>query len=261
MKVVLFCGDAALKSNDSSDIIPKPMVPIGYRPILWHVMKYYSHFGHSDFILCLGSRGDMIKDYFVNYKSYISNDFTLNGSTISIIDHDTDQWDITFVDTGINSNLAERLSMVKKHLGDDDIFLVGFSDVLTDMPLPLMINKFTTSNKTAMILTTRPPRSYRVATLDGDKEVIDMQEISNLDIWINGGYFIFRKDIFKFIDTREDLIEKTLARLAIENQLVAFRHEGKLLTMETYREKEMLDDLYAMDEAPWQLWKHHTRAS
>lgn len=257
MKVVLFCGDTELKANDSVDAIPKPMVLIGYRPILWHVMKYYSHFGHNDFILCLGYRGDVIKDYFVNYKSYISSDFTLNASEITIIDNDIDQWNITFVDTGINSSLAENLWTVKRHLEGEDIFLVSSSDVLTDLPLPSMIHKFKASGKVAMIMTTRPPRSHRLAILGYGNEVIDLREISNLDIWVNAGYFIFRKDIFTFIDKSEDLLGKTFPRLAKENQLAAFRHEGAFLTSDGYREKETLDEMHAMDKAPWQVWKNH----
>lgn len=232
------------------------MVPIGYRPILWHVMKYYSHFGHNDFILCLGHHGDVIKDYFVNYKSYISSDFTLNGSEIRVIDNDIDQWNITFVDTGINSSLTENLWNVKRHLEGVDVFLASSADVLTDLSLPSMINKFKSSNKVAMIMTTRPPRSHRLAILGDGNEVIDLQEISSLDIWVNGSYFIFRSDIFTFIDIGEDLLEKSFARLAKENQLVAFRHEGAFLTTDTYREKEAIDEMHAADEAPWEVWKH-----
>src|SRR6266702_7180278 len=150
MKVVLFCGGLGLRLRDYSETIPKPMVTIGYRPILWHVMKYYAHFGHKDFILCLGYRADVIKNYFVNYSELISNDFVLRngGRDVKVFNRDIDDWTITFVDTGANTNIGQRLKAVEKYLDGDEVFLANYSDNLTDFQLPKLIDRFHEQNKT-----------------------------------------------------------------------------------------------------------------
>ncbi|HEX5167883.1 MAG TPA: sugar phosphate nucleotidyltransferase [Cyclobacteriaceae bacterium] len=257
MKVVLFCGGQGLRLRDYSDKIPKPLVPVGNKPILWHIMKYYAHFGHRDFILCLGYQGDPIKDYFLNYDRHVSNDFILKrGGKIDLMSNDIENWNITFVETGFNSNIAERLSRVKEYLKDEEIFLANYADGLTDMPLPTMINKFKNLDKVAMMMTARPTHSMKMTIINDSDEVTDIQDLSNLDIWINAGYFIFTKDIFNYIDTSEDLPVKTFPRLVEENQLAAFPYDGVFLTMDTYREKERLDDMYANGETPWQVWNN-----
>src|ERR1035441_7322552 len=147
MKVVLFCGGLGLRIRDAEDI-PKPMVQIGYRPVLWHVMKYYAHFGHKDFILCLGYRGDAIKNYFLNYNECASNDVALSssGKKIELLNRDIHDWRITFLDTGINSNIGQRLRAVKNHLEGEEEFLANYSDGLTDMPLPKQLEHFRQHN-------------------------------------------------------------------------------------------------------------------
>ncbi len=143
MKVVLFCGGLGLRIRDAEDI-PKPMVNIGYRPILWHLMKYYSHYGHKDFILCLGHQAEIVKNYFRNYDECTSNDFVLSsgGRKLELFNRDIDEWRITFADTGINSNLGERLKAVEKYLEGEEEFLVNYSDGLTDLPLPQQLEHF-----------------------------------------------------------------------------------------------------------------------
>src|SRR5256885_12351822 len=139
MKVVLFCGGLGLRLRDYAENVPKPMLTIGYRPILWHVMKYYAHFGHKDFVLCLGYRGDTIKNHFLTYSETLSNDFTLSegGKKLQLMGSDIQDWTITFVDTGVNANIGQRLKAVERYLGDDPEFLANYSDGLTDLPLPL----------------------------------------------------------------------------------------------------------------------------
>src|SRR6185436_2578316 len=160
MKVVLFCGGQGMRLREFSDKIPKPMVPIGYRPILWYIMKYYAHYGHKDFVLCLGYQGDTIKDYFVNYNEYVSNDFVFSkGNGLNLISKDIDDWTITFVDTGINATMGERLMAVEKYLKGEECFLANYSDVLTDLPLPEMIDHFRESDSTGMFMVTQPQRS------------------------------------------------------------------------------------------------------
>src|SRR5919106_774644 len=158
MKVVLFCGGLGMRMREFSETIPKPMVPIGNRPILWHLMRYYAHYGHKDFILCLGYRGEAIKSYFVDYKEWLSNDFVLSGSSdrIEMLASDIHDWRITFVETGLSANIGERLLAVRPHLQGEETFLANYADGLSDVPLDKMIDRFRQQRKTAALLATRP---------------------------------------------------------------------------------------------------------
>ena len=246
-----------MRLREYSDKVPKPMVPIGYRPVLWHVMKYYAHFGHTDFILCLGYQADIIKDYFVNYHEYVSNDFVLNrGSKVELLSSDIEQWNITFADTGISSNIGERLMAVRKYLKDETEFLANYSDGLTDLPLDDMINAFHNSGKVASFMAAKPTRSFHVASLDEDHIVTDITSLTEQqEVWINAGYFIFKNEIFNYIQQGEELVEKPFRRLITERQLLAYPHSGTFLTMDTFKEKQELDDMYIHGNTPWQVWK------
>src|SRR6478736_5114624 len=219
MKVVLFCGGQGMRLREFSDKIPKPMVPIGYRPILWYIMKYYAHFGHKDFILCLGYMGDTIKNYFVNYDEYLSNDFVYSkgGKDLNLINKDIDDWTITFADTGINTSLGERLLMVKKYLKDESCFLVNYSDVLTDLPLNEMIDHFHKSGKTGMFMVTPPQRSFHVVHFDESNEVNEISALSKSGLWVNAGYFILKKEIFEHLGPGDDLVDNAIQTLLAEN--------------------------------------------
>jgi len=256
MKVVLFCGGLGLRLKEYAENIPKPLATIGYRPILWHVMKYYAHYGHKDFILCLGHRGDSIKDYFVKYDEYISNDFVLSagGKNIDLINRDIHDWKITFADTGIMSNIGQRLKAVEKYLEGEDMFLANYSDGLTDLPLPQQISHFRKNDKIASFLCVRPNLSYTFISMDGGDLVADIQEMERTNIRINGGYFIFKKEIFNYIKEGEELVREPFRRLVDEKQLLAYQHEGFWACMDTFKDKQHLDDLYAKGKAPWQVW-------
>jgi glucose-1-phosphate cytidylyltransferase len=257
MKVVLFCGGLGMRLREHAESIPKPMIHIGYRPILWHVMKYYAHFGHRDFILCLGHRADVVKSYFLNYDEAISNDFVLTagGRDRRLLASDIDDWRITFVDTGCNSNLGQRLKAVEHHLAGDEMFLANYSDGLTDLPLPQAIEQFARSGKTACFAAVQPTHSFHVVTLEDDETVADIQHLVRSGLWINGGYFIFRKRIFDYIRNGEELVEEPFQRLIRERELIAYRHKGFWLPMDTFKDKQLLEDMYARGEAPWELWK------
>lgn len=256
MKVVLFCGGLGMRLREFSDKIPKPMVPIGYRPILWYIMKYYAHYGHKDFVLCLGYQGDIIKDYFVNYNEYVSNDFVFSkGNGLNLLSKDIDDWTITFVDTGINATMGERLMAVEKYLKDEETFLVNYSDVLTDLPLPEMIDDFRESNRIGMFLVTQPQRSFHVVDFNKEMEVKEINTLSDSGLWINAGYFIFKKDIFNYLKSGEDLVENALPKLIEKKELLAYPYTGTWITMDTFKEKQMLDDRYAKGDTPWEVWK------
>jgi len=259
MKVVLFCGGLGMRIRDAENL-PKPMVHLGYRPVLWHVMKYYAHFGHTDFILCLGHRADVIKNYFLHYDECISNDFVLSdgGKSLRLLNSDIQDWRITFVYTGINSNIGERLKAVEKHLEGEDEFLANYSDGLTDLPLPLQLEQFRHHGKVASFICVRPNLSYHVVSLrDGSGLVDDIHAIDNGDVRINGGYFIFKKEIFKYIRDKEELVMEPFHRLVKEEQLMGYLYDGFWASLDTFKDQQQLESLHSSGTAPWEVWKTH----
>ena len=232
------------------------MVNIGYRPILWHIMKYYAHYGHKDFILCLGHRADYVKDYFLNYNECISNDFVLSkgGKVLQLYSSDIDDWSVTFVDTGTNSNIGQRLKAVQKYLEGEEVFLANYSDGLTDLPINQQIEHFEKDQKVASFLCVKPNLSSHFVTLDNDGVVQAIKDINQSDIRINGGYFVFRKNIFQFMKDGEELLHEPFQRLVEKEQLVAYKYDGFWAAMDTFKDKQTLDDIYATGHAPWQVW-------
>lgn len=257
VKVVLFCGGLGTRLRDYSDSIPKPMVTIGYRPILWHVMHYYAYYGHKDFILCLGYKADVIKNYFLNYDECLSNDFVLcqGGRKLELLSSDIQDWRITFVDTGLTSNIGQRLKAVEKHLEGEEVFLANYSDGLTNCPLPELIAHFRKHRKIASFLSVKPTHSFHVVSTKGDGVVSAIQHVAQSDMWINGGYFVFRGEFFKYINEGEELIEEPFSRLIEMGELIAHKYDGFWACMDTFKDKQRLDDLYAHGEAPWEVWK------
>jgi len=258
MKVVLFCGGLGLRIRDAEDI-PKPMVQIGYRPILWHVMKYYAHFGHKDFILCLGYRADAVKNYFLNYNECASNDFLLSsgGKKLELFNSDIHDWRITFADTGINSNIGQRLKAVEKYLDGEDEFLANYSDGLTDLPLPHQLEHFRQQDKVASFLCVRPSLSYHMVSLqDGNAGLVSgIHAMNNGTIRINGGFFVFKKEIFRHMRDKEELVSEPFQRLVDQKQLIGYQYDGFWESMDTFKDRQHLESLYASGAAPWEVWK------
>jgi glucose-1-phosphate cytidylyltransferase len=244
-----------LRLREYSEATPKPMVPIGPRPIIWHLMKYYAHFGHKDFILCLGWQGHVIKEYFLNYNECVSNDFVLQqGEHVQLLKSDIRDWTITFVDTGLNSNLAQRLTAVRPHLEGEECFLANYSDGLTDMRLPLLIDQFHESNSIATFLGVRPRLSFHLMESDDGGWVSRMTPITSADLWMNAGYFALRHEIFSYIRDGEELVVEPFRRLIRERRLSSYKHDGFWHSMDTYKEKQTLDELYHRGDAPWLVW-------
>jgi glucose-1-phosphate cytidylyltransferase len=256
MKVVIFCGGLGMRMRDYAENLPKPMVPIGYRPILWHVMKYYAHFGHKDFILCLGYRADAVKEYFLNYNECLSNDFTLSqgGTDLHLYNSDIRDWRITFADTGVTSNIGQRLMAASKYLEGEEVFLANYSDGLSDLPLPSQMEHFKRHDAVASFVCVKPNLSYHVVSLNGQDQVSDIRDLKLSDIRINGGYFIFKQDIFKYMKAGEELVHEPFRRLVDQKKLVAYQYDGFWASMDTFKDKQHLDDLYAKGNAPWQVW-------
>jgi glucose-1-phosphate cytidylyltransferase len=260
MKVVLFCGGLGTRLRENVDGIPKPMVTIGYRPVLWHVMNYYAHFGHKDFILCLGYRADLIKQYFLTYSECISNDFVLSngGRSLKLLKSDIDEWNVTFVDTGLHANIGQRLMAIRKYVEGEPMFLANYSDGLTDMHLPSMVDYCSARGVTASFICVKPQHSFHVVRTVEDSLVESVRSAADADIWINGGYFLFRNTIFDYMRSGEELVEQPFSRLIQNRQLLAYKYEGFWAPLDTFKDKQRLDDFYVTGEAPWEVWKKPT---
>jgi glucose-1-phosphate cytidylyltransferase len=240
-----------------ADEVPKPMVQIGTRPILWHLMKYYAHFGHKDFVLCLGYRGSIIKDYFLHYEEATSNDFiwSQGGKRIEFVNRDMDEWTITFVETGADATIGERLKAVAPHLQGEDIFLANYADGLSDLELPRMIDMFRQSDAVGAMLLVQPTASFDIVRLTSDGMVSGISALARSDIWINGGFFVFRKEILNYIHPGEELVREPFQRLIEKRAMLAFKCPGFWQCMDTFKDKQRLEDLNEGD-APWKIWNH-----
>ena len=258
MKVVLFCGGMGMRLREHSEALPKPIVPVGHRPIIWHVMKYYAHYGQKDFILCLGYKSAVIKEYFLRYNEAISNDFVMSegGKNLQLLGTDIQDWTITFADTGLNANIGQRLKAVERYLQHEEVFLANYADGLTDFPLPSMVDHFMKSGKVAAFLCVQPTHSFHVVSLDEGHRVSSIQHLSRSGLYVNGGYFIFRKEIFNYLRDGEELVEQPFHRLVEEGQLAGYRHDGFWLPMDTFKDKQLLEDMYSRGVAPWEVWKN-----
>jgi glucose-1-phosphate cytidylyltransferase len=257
MKVVLFCGGMGLRIRDAENT-PKPLVQIGYRPVLWHVMKYYAHYGHKDFILCLGYGADAIKRYFLEYSECTSNDFVLSagGRKVELYNSDIHDWRITFADTGINSNIGQRLRAAEKYLDGEDEFLANYSDGLSDLPLPEQLEHFHQQDKIASFLCVLPNLSYHVVSTEpGSSLVTGVHSITNGSVRINGGFFAFKKQIFDYMREGEELVIEPFQRLIAEKQLIGFNYDGFWAGMDTFKDRQQLESLWGSGNAPWHLWK------
>jgi glucose-1-phosphate cytidylyltransferase len=217
-----------MRLHPSTENTPKPLVSVGGKPVLLHLMKYYSYFGHKDFILCLGYKGDEIKKFFLNYDECLSGDFILSNGRKKqkLFTSDIQDWKITFAETGLHSPLGDRLKKVEKYLSEDEVFLANYADGLTDLYLPNLINYFIKRGKIACMMR------------------------------INGGFFVFKKEIFDFINPGEDLVYEPFQRLIKKQQLVAYKHDGFWASLDTYKDKQRLDELASKNSSFWEIWNN-----
>jgi glucose-1-phosphate cytidylyltransferase len=256
MKVVLFCGGLGTRLRDYSDQIPKPLVEVGSRPILLHMMRYYAHFGHKEFILCLGHKGSAIKNYFRTYDECLYNDFVLTdgGNAVELLRQDIADWRITFVDTGQRSSIGERLRRIREFVEPDEFFLANYSDALTDLNLNQYVDAFKARSKVACFLSVRVPQTFHIVRTDSDGHIVGLEFVGDSPIRINGGYFVLRRDIFDYLKPGEELVVEPFQRLIAKRELVAVPHDGFWRSMDTFRDKTELDDLLEKGPGPWQLW-------
>jgi glucose-1-phosphate cytidylyltransferase len=257
MKVVLFCGGLGMRMRADNQSLPKPMMPIGTRPVLWHVMRYYAHFGHTEFILCLGYGAEAVKDYFLNYRETTSNDFVLRqgGDDIELLDTDISDWSITFIDTGLDTAIGERLRRVRPYLGTDEVFLANYGDVLTDAPMHELVDEFTESDAVAQLLAVKPQDSFHVLEMADDSRVTGLTPVADMSMRINGGYFVLRRGIFDYLHEGEDLVMDGCRRAAADGRMRAVQYDGFWAPMDTLKERAALEDQYRRGISPWALWR------
>ena len=237
--------------------MPKPMVSVGSRPILWHIMRYYAHFGHKDFILCLGYKADTIKRYFLPYEEALSSDFVRPSEdrVEELLPRDIDDWRITLVDTGLDASIGQRLRAVRRYVGDEP-FLANYGDVLTDAPLDDRVERFLASDAVASLMCVRPTSySFHLVRRNGSNLITQIDDVGASDLWINGGYFVFRPAIFDFIGPDEDLIKEPFARLIATGQLQADPHEGFWAPLDSLKDVQLLQRAFDTGRPPWAVWQ------
>ena len=234
MKVVLFCGGLGLRMGEGSARVPKPMAKVGDEPILLHIMRYYAHYGHREFVLCLGYNGDVIRAELPEYG--------------------LEEWDVTFAETGLTSNVGERLLAVRSIVEGEELFLANYGDGLCDFPLPRLVERVQSSGKTAAFLRVRPTFFFHTVKVGRDDAVLAVEDHTALDLWVNGGYFCFRPTIFDYIEGGEELVEEPFRRLIAKGELLALEHDGFWAPMDTLKDKQRLD-LLAENDPPWAVWE------
>ena len=257
MKVVLFCGGLGMRMRDGVSTAPKPMAMVGERPLLWHVMRYYAHYGHTDFVLCLGYGAGAVKDFFLNYDETRSNDFVIeNGARdVKLFSTDISDWRITLVDTGLNSAIGERLRRVRRFVDGEEMFMANYADVLTTAPLPDMIDRFEASSAAASLLAVPPQSSHHVVDIGEDGIITQVTPMQDLRQWENGGYFILRPGIFDYLREGEDLVEDALMRrLVPQQQVLAYAYKGYWSPADTVKERAQLEEMYQRGNCPWMIW-------
>jgi glucose-1-phosphate cytidylyltransferase len=257
MKVVLFCGGLGMRMRDGVTSGPKPMALIGDRPLLWHVMRYYAHYGHTDFVLCLGYGASAVKDFFLNYDETRSNDFVLEGSgarQVQLFKTDISDWRITFVDTGLHSPIGERLRRVRRFVDGESMFLANYADVFTNASLPDMITRFEASDAVVSLLAVPPQSSHHVVDIGEDGLITQVTPVRDLRQWENGGYFVLRPEIFDHLNEGEDLVEDALIRLIPQGRVIAYPYKGYWSPADTVKERAQLEERYYRGECPWMIW-------
>jgi glucose-1-phosphate cytidylyltransferase len=256
VKVVLFCGGLGMRMGDGVTSAPRPMAMVGERPLLWHVMRYYAHFGHKDFIICLGYGASYVKDFFLNYDETRSNDFVLeNGAReVKLFNKDISEWRVTCVDTGLNTPIGERLRRVRRFVEDEPIFLANYADVLTNAKLPDMINRFEASSAVIGLLAVPPQSSHHVVDIGEDGLITQVTAVQDLRQWENGGYFLMRQEIFDHLGEGEDLVEDAITRLVPQRRVLAYPYKGYWSPADTVKERAQLAEMYHRGTCPWMVW-------
>jgi glucose-1-phosphate cytidylyltransferase len=260
MKVVILCGGRGTRLREETEFRPKPMVPIGNRPILWHIMKYYAHFGFREFVLCLGYKGEMIKDYFRNYPWHTCDTTLTLGHQPKVEfhdHHDEEDWKVTLADTGENSMTAHRVRQIRRYIGDDPEFLLTYGDGLGNIDIAASLTQHRASGKLCTLTAVHPPGRFGELRLDGGRDVLGFNEKPQAEGgYINGGFMVCSRGFFDYLpdDPGMMLEQEPMKKLTQDGRLGAFLHEGFWQPMDTYMEWTLLNNLWSSGRAPWKVW-------
>ena len=257
VKVVILAGGAGTRIAEESVTRPKPLVEIGGLPIIWHIMKIYSHYGLHDFVICLGYRGYMVKEYFSNYFLHTSDvTFDMKTNEMEVHRKHGEDWRVTLVDTGLNSNTGGRIKRIYPFVCDDDAFAMTYGDGVGDVPIDHLLAFHASHGKKATVTAVQPALRFGKLETEGDVVRAFHEKATEGSGWVNGGFFVLSPRVCELIDGDDTAFERApLERLAAENQLNAFYHEGFWHPMDTLRDKNYLEQLWVDDEAPWKIWK------
>ncbi|WP_127532083.1 glucose-1-phosphate cytidylyltransferase [Paenibacillus kobensis] len=259
MKVVILAGGRGTRISEESHLKPKPMIEIGDAPILWHIMKTYSHYGYNEFIICLGYKGYVIKEYFANYFRHMSEaityDFT-SGNTVEVHHNKVEPWKVTLVDTGLDTMTGSRVKRVASYVGNEP-FMLTYGDGLANINIHELVRVHQQSNRLATITAVQPDGRFGRLELAGDQVTGFAEKVRGDGGWINGGYMVCQPEVFGYLPDWEDTIleQGPLQNLAKDGELNTYRHEGFWQPMDTLREKIILDDMWDRDKAPWKVWE------
>jgi glucose-1-phosphate cytidylyltransferase len=258
MKVIILCGGKGTRLKEQTESIPKPLIEIGGRPILWHIMKIYAAYGFEDFILCLGYKGQAIKEYFMEYLSWRHHNCAIDLSRgepqIRLLNHDREPWKITFADTGEDTNTGGRIKRAEQFLGKDPAFMATYGDGVADIDIRKLVSFHQAHGRIGTITVVNPPSQFGLIEADGDGRVTRFREKPLLDQWINGGFFVFRREFLHSLGEDDVLERSPLESLAKDGQLTAFRHEGFWKCMDTYKDTVTLNEHWSGGNAPWKVW-------
>nr|WP_222131563.1 glucose-1-phosphate cytidylyltransferase [Pseudonocardia sp. C8] len=244
-----------MRMRDGASDLPKPMHPVGPRPLIWHVMRYYAHFGHRDFVLCLGFGAHHIKNYFLHYDETESNDFVLHRGEVELMGSDIQDWNITFVHTGLDSPIGERLRRVRSLVQDEEMFHANYADVLTDAPLDRMVEQFAGTDAVGQLMAVPPQSAFHCVDVTDDGKLDSITTLQEMPLWENGGYLMFRPEVFDYLEKDCDLIGDVCAPLARKGRMAAYRHRGFWQPADTVKERNALEAAYQGGARPWMLWE------
>lgn len=258
MKVVILAGGFGTRISEESVLKPKPMIEIGYKPILWHIMKIYSHFGFNDFVICLGYKGYIIKEYFDHYflhESDVTYDFSSGSLKQTIHGHSAEPWKVTLVNTGLNTMTGGRVKRIQQYIGNEP-FMLTYGDGVADMNIDMLLEFHRRNKKMVTVTAVQPSGRFGVIDIDNSNTVKNFWEKPKTEgSWISGGFFVMEPSIFNYIDNDQTILEKTpLEKIAHEGQLQAYKHHGFWQCMDKMSDKALLEDLWGAQKAPWKMW-------